>query len=85
MDFGFDYNLINSLPITGDLKIGVNLIPKATGWYDFVNNEFYHTASAIIRFSLDEGRSFDLAYQNGSGAPNFNEGNQFSANLTLQF
>lgn len=64
---------------------GVNIILDASGWYDLNNSEVYHSLEAILRLTLFDGRHFDLKYQDGSGAPNFNEGEEFSANLTVQF
>ncbi|MCH9053134.1 MAG: hypothetical protein IIA72_19085 [Proteobacteria bacterium] len=75
----------------GDLGIGtgtgqsVTLIPKVTGWYDAANSEFYHSVELALRFGLGDDKFFDLKYQNGSGAPNFNEGSQFGASLTVRF
>jgi len=64
---------------------GVNVILDATGWYDLRNSKTYHSIEAILRLTLFNGRNFDLKYQDGSGAPNFNKGAEFSANLTVQF
>lgn len=68
-----------------DENWGVNVILDASGWYDINNSEVYHSLEAILRLTLFDGRHFDLKYQDGSGAPNFNEGEEFSANLTVQF
>lgn len=73
--FSFGENENNDLSVIFDL----------TGWYDLANAEFYDREDVILRFGLAEGRFFDLKYQNGSGAPNFNEGDQFSANVTIAF
>ncbi len=61
------------------------LEPSATGWYDVANNEFYHQVQAKLRVNVTNDISFDLTFEDGSGAPNFNTGDQFSANLTLTF
>lgn len=63
----------------------IALIPRARVWYDIVNSEIYHKLEAKLQFSLTKDKFFDLKYENGSGAPNFNEGDQFSANLTIKF
>ena len=62
----------------------IGLRGDAAGWYDLINNEFYHRLDVTIRLTMFPGKHFDLKYQNGSGAPNFNKGNQFSANLALE-
>ncbi len=64
---------------------GLGLIGDATYWYDIVNSENYYRIEGAFRIILKEDRYFDLTYQKGSGAPNFNEGEQFSANLTIGF
>jgi hypothetical protein len=66
-------------------RYGLSIIPEAWAWYDFVNYETYHRIVGILRISLDNDKYFDLKYENGSGAPNFNEGQQFSANITIAF
>ncbi len=56
---------------------------NAQGWYDFLNNKFYHQLDIGIRLTYIPGKHFDFKYQNGSGAPNFNIGNQFGASLAF--
>lgn len=65
------------------LKFGV--VGNADGWYDIVNSEFYYRLEAAFRIILTQEKSFDFTYEKGSGAPNFNKGDQFSANLTIAF
>ncbi len=62
----------------------IGLQGDAAGWYDLINNAFYHRLDFTVRLTMFPGKHFDLKYQNGSGAPNFNKGNQFSANLALE-
>lgn len=62
-----------------------NLIPNVRGWYDFINSETYYKAEAIVRLNITNDKSFDLKYEKGSGAPNFNKGEQFTAGLTMTF
>lgn len=67
--------------------------PHLKTWYDMLNGRVYYNAKAVVRFSLQDsvfasalGRSsIDFVYEKGSGAPNFNEGEQISANLTVAF
>jgi hypothetical protein len=63
----------------------ITLIGKATGWLDMAHGAAYHRVEGTIRFHLTTDRFLDLTYENGSGAPNFNNGDQFSANLTVRF
>lgn len=67
--------------------VGVGLTGNATGWYDLMNEEFYYSLEGCLRFYLasDKSKYFDLKYQKGSGAPNFNTGDQFGMNLTVTF
>ncbi|MCI0697313.1 hypothetical protein L0337_35575 [candidate division KSB1 bacterium] len=64
---------------------GLGVQGAADGWYDIANAEVYYRIEAKAVIYLGEGKSFDVSYQKGSGAPNFNKGNQFSANITIQF
>lgn len=73
-----------SLEIRQNIGSRIGIRGDAVGWYDLVNNEFYHRLDATVRLTMFPGKHFDLKYQNGSGAPNFNKGNQFSANLALE-
>ena len=63
----------------------VSFIGAATVWYDIANSVFYHRLVATLRLTVIENRHFDFTYEKGSGAPNFNEGSQFSANLAVTF
>lgn len=67
--------------------VGFGLVMSSDVWYDFLNSEIYYTVSGKARFYLTQNndRFFDLKYQKGSGAPNFNEGDQFGLGLTLAF
>lgn len=63
----------------------VQLVGAAAGWRDLVNSEWYYRVEGGLRLTLTGDQSFDFLYEKGSGAPNFNEGDQFSANLTIAF
>lgn len=80
-DLGFDY----PIPPKYLQGLDIRLIGKATGWYDFAHTDTYHQLQGIFRIGLSKDRFFDLKYENGSGAPNFNKGDQFSSGLTIQF
>jgi len=68
-------------------NVGLGLSGVAHGWYDIKNNAWYYRAEAAIRlyFNRKNDKYFDIAYQKGSGAPNFNRGNQFGMGLTVAF
>jgi len=68
-------------------NIGLGLSGVAHGWYDIKNNAWYYRAEAALRmyFNRKNDKYFDIAYQKGSGAPNFNSGSQFGMGLTMAF
>ncbi len=64
--------------------------PRATGWYNFVDNEFYYSVGLSSELELaksDGGRRtvWDFTVEHGSGEPNFNTGTQFSTGLKVTF
>jgi len=63
----------------------IRFLPMGRVWYDIPNTEIYYRLDLILRLVLAPEKSFDLRYELGSGEPNFNDGNQFSANFTLRF
>lgn len=65
------------------LKIG--LAGDANGWYDILNKTTYFSLEGKLRFFVGKNRYFDFVYQKGSGAPNFNKGDQYGINLTVGF
>ena len=67
--------------------IGVGLVGTTDGWYDFLNSEVYYSIQAKLRLYLtsNQDQYFDFQYQKGSGAPNFNQGEQFGMALTITF
>ena len=68
-----------------DQKTGAGLGVEGAGdiWYDILNAEIYHSVTATFRVIIGQNRSIDFFYQNGSGAPNFNEGDQFGVKLKI--
>jgi hypothetical protein len=53
--------------------------------YDLANNSIYYQINGIVRFNLPNNKRFDLKYEKGTGAPYYNTGDNFSANLTFMF
>lgn len=68
-------------------KSSIGIVGGADGWYDMLNDEIYYTLSGKLRFyfSNNKKRFFDIKYQKGSGAPNFNQGDQYGMGLTVTF
>jgi hypothetical protein len=66
-------------------SFAVGLKGASDTWYDIVNDRFYYHVQATIRLTLTKDKSFDFFYEKGSGAPNFNKGDQFGGNLTVAF
>ena len=73
-----------SLRLSGSGQ-GVGLNVAAHAWYDAANDAGYNSLDLTARLSIDARHHFDLTYQKGSGAPLFNKGEQWSANLTFVF
>jgi len=63
----------------------VSLIPVATGWYDIANSELYYRIEMPLRIHLssDGKYALEFKYEKGSGAPAFNEGEQFGVGLAF--
>lgn len=69
-------------------KIGLltfGLVGGADAWYDFVNGAVYHDLKGTFRVYLSVDKYFDMNFQHGSGAPLFNQGNQYGVGLTVTF
>jgi hypothetical protein len=64
---------------------GFGLTGTADGWYDLINKAVYYRLKGSVRIILNKTKNFDFSYQKGSGAPIFNKGDQFSANLIIGF
>jgi hypothetical protein len=68
-----------------DEEITPLLLTWAKGWYDVAHDDFYYTAGATLRIPMPgtEDTNIDFTFQEGSGEPNFNEGEEFSMGLTF--
>jgi hypothetical protein len=83
-------NLINKFWTDPENKLGkddypIKFVASATGWSDLKNGAFYHNVKTGVEFHLAKNKMVDFLYENGSGAPNFNEGDQFTAKLKFQY
>ena len=66
-------------------EVGLGLVGKFNYWIDFVNGQTYYKIDGRVRLYLSKNKFFDLMYQKGSGAPNFNTGEQFGTALSMNF
>lgn len=64
---------------------GIGLFGNSDVWYDVLNSEFYYKVVGKFRIMLSKKYNLDFKYEKGSGAPNFNIGEQFGAALTILF
>ena len=66
-------------------RSGFGIIMNANVWYDAIGDKkLPYTISGKIRFIYEE-KSIDFGYQKGSGEPNFQSGEQWTSNLTVDF
>lgn len=63
----------------------MGIVATADGWGDIVNSEFYHKLEGRIRIFLGANQYLDAVFSSGSGAPLFNEAEQFGVGLTMRF
>jgi hypothetical protein len=71
-------------PVTlGNTKVG--LVGSGDVWFDLANKATYYRYDAVLRFHVAPSRWIDAKYQKGSGAPNFNQGDQYGIGLTVVF
>ena len=64
---------------------GIALIGTADTWYDLMNSKIYYRIEGKLKVLLTKNYFFDFVYEKGSGAPNFNQGDQFGMGLTVSF
>lgn len=65
--------------------INIGLVGDGSAWYDFLNGKIYYKAAGVARVYLSPQTYFDFEYSKGSGAPNFNTGDQWGVGLTIAF
>lgn len=80
--FGID---TKSLMVHRNTGFGVGLIGTADAWYDVLNSAIYYRIEGKLRVYLNAEKYFDFKYEKGSGAPNFNQGDQYGVGLTVAF
>jgi hypothetical protein len=64
---------------------GIGLLGASNIWYNWLNNEVYYHLEGKFRLYLNPNYHLDFVYEKGSGAPNFNNGDQFGASLGISF
>lgn len=64
---------------------GIALIGTSDTWLDLINSKVYFRIEGKVRVFLTNDYFFDFTYEKGSGAPNFNQGDQFGVGLTVSF
>ncbi len=74
------------IPLVRDaLRRQINARLGATGWYDIAHGAWYDHYEAALLVELREHIELELKFEDGSGAPNFNEGEQFGIGLAISF
>lgn len=66
-------------------QLGCSLIGNGTAWFDFLNGKVYYRLQGRLRLILTKDYNLDMGFEKGSGAPNFNQGEQFTTQLTIKF
>jgi len=66
-------------------QLGVSVIGNSTTWYDILHSRIYYKLEGKLRLLIAKDYFVDFGYEKGSGAPNFNQGEQFTANLAVRF
>lgn len=79
----FAINTLKLVKLNNGMAVGV--VGSADSWYNFLNSELFYRLKAKIRFYLTKKQFFDFIYQKGSGAPDFNKGDQYGIGLTIAF
>jgi hypothetical protein len=65
--------------------LNIGLYAGADVWYDILNTAVYHKLDARTRFFLSDTQFLDFVYSVGSGAPLFNNSQQFGVGISLIF
>jgi hypothetical protein len=76
---------INTARLININGFGLGLVGDAGLWYDLLHGAVYYRVNGAARIYLTNTAYFDIFYQKGSGAPNFNTGDQFGTGLTIIF
>ncbi len=71
-----------------EIKLGTNakIITEgaAHAWLDIVNSDIYYNIKGSLKLEVKK-YTWIVKYEKGSGAPNFNEGDQFGGGLQIAF
>lgn len=75
---------VNTEKIITIQGLSFGLVGTADAWADIVNSEFYHKLEGRVRVFLTEAAFFDFIFSHGSGAPLFNEAEQYGVGITFK-
>lgn len=64
---------------------GFGFVGDSSLWYDFLNASVYYRLDGKARLYFNKDIYYDFTYEKGSGAPNFNQGDQYGMGLTVAF
>lgn len=64
--------------------LSVGLVGSGEGWADIAYGEFYHKVEGRARVYLSPTQFFDFVWSSGSGAPLFNNAEQYGVGLVLK-
>ncbi len=76
---------IDTKNLTNINGLGIGLVGNADVWYDILHGVWYHHLGAAAKFYISNDSYIMIMYDHGSGAPNFNLGDQFATGLTVKF
>jgi len=62
----------------------LGLDSEAECWYDFLDTKLRYSVVVALRLFMDFENSIDITYRRNSGAPAFQQGDQFGLGLTVQ-
>ncbi len=77
--------VVNTDKIIRIQGLNVGLIGSADGWGDAINSAFYYKLEGRARVFLTDDLFLDFILSKGSGAPLFNEAEQFGIGLSVDF
>jgi hypothetical protein len=66
-------------------EFGAGLVCNFGVWYDVIENDFPYTLSGKLRLILKKDYSLDFKYEKNSGEPNFQSGEQWTSNISVDF
>lgn len=65
-------------------KFNISPNGETHAWFDALNGQIYYKLKGAINFNFMDF-TWEWKYEKGSGAPNFNQGEQFGTSLSIRF